>query len=309
MGVKNRMRPSRIWSAAVTFALVALASLSASGAEPTARLPPGFKLEEPCTDPALTKIVLVAGSNFFKPGQHEYIGGCAALMDLLRQTPGVFPVLALDWPKKAETFAGAKAVVFFFDGGDKHAWLDSGRRAQVQQMADAGVGFAALHQGIDISKELGPTMREWMGAAFEKGFSQRAHWVAEFKTFPDHPICRGVTPFQIDDGWLYKLRFVDGMHGVTPLLRTVSPKAKSADASADAAIISWAFERPGGGRSFVFTGAHLHASLAEQGYRRFLVNGILWSAGTEIPAAGAPVRLDPATLDRYLVPPPDAANR
>jgi hypothetical protein len=229
-------------------------------------------------------------------------------MDLLRQTPGVFPVLALDWPKQPETFAGAKAVVFFFDGGDKHAWLDESRRAQVQQMAAAGVGIVALHQGIDISKELGPTMRDWMGAAFEKGFSQRAHWVAEFKTFPDHPICRGVTPFQIDDGWLYKLRFVDGLQGVTPLLRTMSPKAKSADASGDATIISWAFERPRGGRSFVFTGGHLHASLAEQGYRRFLVNGILWTAGTEIPAAGAPVRLDPAQLDRYLPMAADAAG-
>ncbi|HWC88760.1 MAG TPA: hypothetical protein VG433_03875, partial [Pirellulales bacterium] len=98
------MRLSSIWSAAVTFALVALASLPAGGAAPAARLPAGLTLEEPCTDATLTKIVLVAGSNFFKPGQHEYIGGCAALMDLLRQTPDVFPVLALDWPKQPETF-------------------------------------------------------------------------------------------------------------------------------------------------------------------------------------------------------------
>ena len=63
-------------------------------AEPAARLPAGITLEQTCPDAGLTKVVLIAGSNFFKPGQHEYIGGCSVLMDLLRQTPGVAPVLA-----------------------------------------------------------------------------------------------------------------------------------------------------------------------------------------------------------------------
>jgi hypothetical protein len=225
-------------------------------------------------------------------------------MDLLRQTPGVFPVLALDWPKKAETFDGAKAVVFFFDGGDKHALLKGDRRAQVQKLVDAGVGLVQLHQAADYPKDLGERARAWTGAAWEKGYSQRAHWVDEFKAFPDHPIFRGVKPFKLDDGWLYKLRFVAGKKGVTPLLRTVSPKAKSADKSGDDAIVAWAYERPGGGRSFTVTGAHLHRSLAEEGYRRFLVNGILWAAGVDVPAAGAPVAISADELDRYLAKPP-----
>src|SRR5712691_11109940 len=98
------------------------------------KLPKGIVLEEQPKDVKLTKIVLVAGSNFYKAGEHEYIGGCAVLMDLLRQTPGVFPVLALDWPKKAETLAGARSVVFFFDGGDKHGLLKGERLAQMQKL-------------------------------------------------------------------------------------------------------------------------------------------------------------------------------
>jgi hypothetical protein len=39
----------------------------------------------------------------------------------------------------------------------------------------------------------------------------------------------------------------------------------------------------------------LHASFGEEGYRRFLTNGILWSAKIEIPAAGAPVALTAAS--------------
>jgi hypothetical protein len=261
-------------------------------------LPKGIALEEQPKDPALKKIVLIAGSNKFKAGEHEYVAGCAVLMDLLRQTPGVFPVLALDWPKNPETFVNAKSVVFFFDGGDKHGILKDDRLAQVQKLADAGVGLVHFHQTIDYPKDLGDRVRGWAGGAWEKGPGQRAHWVAEFKSFPDHPIFRGVASFKIDDGWLFKTRFVAGMKGIAPLLSTQSPKAKADEPPADS-IVAWAYERPGG-RAFTFTGCHLHRSLQEEGYRRFLVNGILWSAGLDIPSTGVPVTIDAAGIDRYL---------
>lgn len=280
-------------------AVVFLLPFLAQSAEPALKLPPGVQVEEQPTDPAAVKIVLIAGSNAFKPGEHEYVGGCAALMDLLRQTPGVFPVLALDWPKKPETLANARAVVFFFDGGDKHGLLTGNRFAEMQKLAENGVGIVQFHQAADYPKDLGDRARGLAGAAWEKGYSQRAHWISEFKTFPDHPICRGVKPFKIDDGWLFKLRFVPEMKGVTPLLRTVSPKAPAGGEQSDDAIVGWAYERSRG-RSFSFTGCHLHVSLAEEGYRQLLVNGILWSAGVDVPKSGAPVALDVEKLNQYL---------
>jgi len=290
------MLPIRLLLLTLTGFLLSPYPSSLRSAQPVPKVP----VEEQPKDTKLAKIVLIAGSNAFKPGEHEYVAGCAVLMDLLRQTPGVFPVLALDWPKKPETFPGAKAVVFFFDGGDKHALLKGDRLAQVQKLADAGVGLVHFHQAIDYPKDLGERARGWAGAAWEKGFSQRAHWVADFNTFPEHPVCRGVTPFKIDDGWLYKLRFVPEMKHVTPLLRTVSPKAPATPKPGNDAIVSWLYERPGGGRSFTFTGCHLHSSLGVEGYRRFLVNGILWTASVDIPASGAPVALTAADLNKYL---------
>jgi len=283
-----------------------LALLPLAAAEPAPKVP---VVEEQPRDPKQAKIVLVAGTNYFKAGEHDYVGGCAVLADLLRQTPAVFPVLAKDWPKQAETFTNAKAVVFLFDGGDKHALLKEDRLEQVQKLVDAGVGLVQFHQVIDVPKDLGERARRWSGAAWEKGYSQRAHWVAEFKSFPDHPISRGVQPFKIDDGWLTKLRFAPDKKGVTPLLRTVSPKQTGTTEASDEAIVAWAYERAGGGRSFGFTGGHLHQSLAEEGYRRFLVNGILWSAGVDVPAGGAPVKLDPAELPRYLAKQPAAKSK
>lgn len=271
-------------------------------AEPEIKLPPGVVVEAQPTDASQAKIVLIAGSTFFRPGEHEYIANCAVLADLLRQTPGVFPVLAIDWPKQPGTLTGAKAVVLFFDGGDKHGVLKENRLIELQRLIDGGVGLTQFHQTIDYPVAHGERARSWAGGAWEKGFSERAHWIAEFTTFPSHPICSGVAPFKIDDGWLTKLRFVDGMKGITPLLRTVSPKFPSGKEPAAEAIVAWTYERPTRGRTFNFTGGHLHSSFMEEGYRRFLVNGILWSAGIEIPQAGAPVALTSPDLEKYLVP-------
>ena len=91
------------------------------------------------------------------------------------------------------------------------------------------------------------------------------------------------------------------MKGITPLLRTSPPKTVL-KGSED--IVSWAFQRPDGGRSFVFTGCHLQESWGLEAMRRFVTNGILWSAGLEVPAAGAPVALDPAELKLNLDPIP-----
>ena len=65
-------------------------------------------LEVQPTDPSLTKIVLVAGRQSHGKGEHEFFAGCAVLMRLLQQQPGVFPVMARDgWPKNPQTFVGA----------------------------------------------------------------------------------------------------------------------------------------------------------------------------------------------------------
>jgi hypothetical protein len=272
-------------------------------ASPALAADPPIPVEVPPTDPKAAKVVLVAGSNYFKPGEHDYVAGCRVLADLLRQTDRVAPVFALDWPKKPETFAGARAVVFVLDGGDKHPFLTGDRLAEVRKLAEAGTGLVFLHQMIDVPKDHGDRVRDLAGAAWEKGHSQRAHWVATFDKFPDHPVFRGVKPFTTDDGWLYKLRFVDGQKGVTPLLKTVNPKTPIRGEPGAEAVVAWAYERTGGGRSFTFTGTHLHASFKEEGYRRFLTNGVLWAAGVEVPTDGAPVKLDAADLPKYLTAP------
>src|SRR5207237_2569389 len=98
----------------------------------------GVPLEVQPSDPSLTKIVIVAGRQSHGPGEHEFFAGSAILMKLLQQTHGVFPVLARDgWPKDpSKTFAGAKPVVFFMDGGNNHPVIQKNHMKEVHQLMD-----------------------------------------------------------------------------------------------------------------------------------------------------------------------------
>src|SRR4051794_12424364 len=100
------MRRLRAASAPLLAALVALAgaaNVARAGDDPydQSKVP----VEVQPTDPGAVKVVLVAGRPSHGPGEHEFFAGCAVLMKLLRQTPGVFPILARDgWPKDPRTF-------------------------------------------------------------------------------------------------------------------------------------------------------------------------------------------------------------
>ena len=253
-------------------------------------------------DPSATQIVLLAGSFSKGGGEHEYFAGSVLLFNLLKQTPGVFPILATEgWPKNEKILDNAKAIVFYMDGGGKQPILAPGRLERIERLAAKGVGIVHLHQIIDYPKSHTDRLLPLIGGVWVPGAGARGHWDGDFSTSVEHPITRGVAPFKENDGFIYKMKFVDGLKGITPLLRTSPPKTALSDTED---IVAWAYERPDHGRSFVFTGCHLQSSWGLEGMRRFVTNGILWSAGLEIPAAGAPVALDPADLGKHLDPVP-----
>ena len=280
----------------VLFAVVARAELT----DEQRRLP----LEADSTNPALAKIVLLAGSPSNKPGQHEYFAGCAMMMDWLKQTPGVWPVLvAGGWPKNEAVLNGAQAVVVYADGGTKLPFLDSVRWGKMKELMDAGTGLVMLHQAVDVPEERAEDIKNWLGAVWQKDIGCRGHWDMEFSEFPKHPATRNVSAFAAPlDGWLYNLHFAPN---AVPLLSGKVPDSSrtTADAKAHAGraeVIAWTYERPNGGRSFAFTGCDLHRNWLVESQRRFVANGILWSAKVEVPEAGAPVAMSPSALAAYM---------
>lgn len=261
-------------------------------------------LEQDSPDPKLAKIVLLAGSVSNKAGQHEYFAGCAMMMNWLKQTPGVWPVLVADgWPKNEAIFDGAKAVVVYADGGPKLPFLEPARWEKMRVLMAKGTGFVMLHQAVDVPEANAEEIKSWLGGVFQKDIGCRGHWDMEFSEFPKHPINRGVTAFSAPfDGWLFNLHFADG---AVPLVAGQVPdKGRStADAKAHAGraeTIGWAYERANGGRSFAYTGCDLHKNWIAESQRRLVTNGILWSAKVEVPEAGAAVPLTAAELAANL---------
>jgi type 1 glutamine amidotransferase len=259
------------------------------------------------TDPKLTKIVLIAGRPSHGRGEHEFFAGCSVLMKLLQETPGVFPVMVRDgWPKHpADTFANARSVVFFMDGGGGHPLIKDNHMAEIQKLIDNGVGFVNLHYAVEYPQKQGQGILDWLGGFYETGYSTNPHWEAKFESFPEHPITRGVKPFSIRDEWYYNIRFTPTRKGVTPILTATPPDSTRGTPAAKEhpgrpEVLAWAFDRADGGRSFGFTGAHFHRNWGDENFRRLVVNAILWSAKVDVPAGGTPVELNPADLKKNL---------
>jgi hypothetical protein len=248
---------------------------------------------------ARAQVVLVAGRVKVpdRAGHHDYLAGCRLLARLLAQTNGVEPKLVAEgWPTDTGAFEGASSVVFYTAGGGRQPFLQSAERvAQIQALAARGVGLAMLHQAVDYPAPQAPQATRWLGGATVRGVSRRGHWTAHHAEFPAHAVTRGVAAWSARDGWIVDVQFVPERRGVSPLLW-----ARSSREPAD--VVCWAYERPGGGRSFCFSGLDSHSAWSCDGLRQLIVNGVLWSAGVAIPEVGAACVADAETLATGLTP-------
>jgi type 1 glutamine amidotransferase len=262
---------------------------------------------EPPADFKGKRILIVAGGRSHGPGDHEFFAGSAILMNLVKQTPGVWPIMARDgWPKNEKLFDTADCVVMYMDGGGGHPAINKPERmALIQKQLDRGCGWVNIHYAVEYPAKVGPTVSSWLGGYYETGFSINPHWDAEVRSLPKHPITTGVKPFTLRDEWYYNMRWIEDMKGVTPILQALPPDNTRGTPAAKARMgmietMAWAFERKDGGRSFGFTGGHFHRNWADEDYRRLVVNAILWCAKVDIPDGGAKVLFDDADLNRNL---------
>jgi type 1 glutamine amidotransferase len=97
-----------------------------------------------------------------------------------------------------------------------------------------------------------------------------------------HPILRGVKPWTYRDEIFCRFFLPDDARR-TDLLRA-APKEDKAKIGPQ--IAAFAYRRDDGGRGFVFGGLDFRDNLAQDNYRRFLLNGIAWAAGIEVPRHG-----------------------
>ncbi|MEZ5431476.1 MAG: ThuA domain-containing protein [Verrucomicrobiales bacterium] len=273
------------------------------------------------------KLVLIAGKPSHPPLMHEFRAGTTVLEQCLQGVPGlVVERHEMGWVKNESTFADADAVVIYADGGAGHPAVQGDHLETLRKLVARGVGFGCMHYGVEVvPSQAGTEFKSWIGGFYENSYSCNPMWEPTFASFPQHPITRGVKPFQIKDEWYINMRFrpafedgtkaaQDAGTSFVPILVAtppdatrdgpyVYPKGPYPHIQAEkglAEAMMWAVERPDGGRGFGFTGGHFHLNWGNDDFRKLMLNALLWVAKVEVPAEGVPSSVTEADLKRNL---------
>jgi len=247
------------------------------------------------------RVLLIAGPPSHSPGWHEYNAGMLLIQKCLAGTPGLKVEVSLNgWPVSPDAFNDLSAVLVFCDGGPT-GLLQGERLKQLEAALGRGAGLGLLHYAVEPAPADEAEYLRWAGGCFEINRSVNPIWDADFARLPDHPILRGVQPFALRDEWYYNLRFAPGMKGVSPLLVAVppltslerpdgphegNPAVRGVVAKGEPQCLSWAYDRPDGGRSFGFAGLHYHSDWGNENVRKLILNAVLWLAKMPVPEEG-----------------------
>jgi type 1 glutamine amidotransferase len=249
------------------------------------------------------KIVLIPGNDSHGIGEHEHLGGCRLLAKLFNESvEGVNAIVTEQgWPKDTALLNDADAIVMYSDGGASHMVIP--HMEHIDRLMDKGVGLVNLHYAVEIPKGRGAEyFLKWIGGYFETDWSVNPFWTARFDSLPHHPITNGVKPFEVRDEWYYHMRFVENNDNLISILKKLPPDSsltrpdgphennqfvrEAVLVRKEAQTVAWAFTRPGGGRGFGFTGAHVHMNWRNDDYRKLVMNAILWAAKIDVPENG-----------------------
>ena len=268
------------------------------------------------------KIVFIAGTQSHGYGYHEHNAGCLLLAKYLNENmPNVYATVYKNgWPKDPTALDNADEVAVYCDGGGGHVVM--GHLEEMNALAKKGAGITMLHYAVEVPKgKPGNDMLDWIGGYFETYWSVNPTWEAKFTELPKHPITRGVTPFSIRDEWYYHMRFRKNMENVTTILTAIPPDstrrqgndAHGANQYVRARMgmpehVAWAYERPGGGRGLGFTGGHYQINWANNDFRKIVLNGLVWTAGLEVPDDGVPSKTPTTEQLRANMDEPDPGS-
>ena len=259
--------------------------------------------------------VLIAGKPSHELGAHEHNAGVQLFAKALAQgAPDLVVKVHLneDWPS-IEELEQADSILLYADAGGKVLEKDDRMRDLGRQM-ERGVGFIVLHWGLDF-REMPEEALAWLGGFKDPGWSVNPVWHAEYRSLPEHPVTRGVKPFDTVDEWYFHMRFSDGGGKLVPILTDLPTVEEAGRGCCDFGLnddvvadieagkpqaTAWAFERAGGGRAFGFGGGHFHLGWGQDDQRKLLLNAILWTAGVEVPEHGVESSLTAADLQANL---------
>lgn len=244
--------------------------------------------------------LIVVGPSNHPPNTHEPARG-AKLMKHCLETLDGGPRLQADivdrWPDDAESLRQYSTVVLIGDQfpGERLEHSDRVMKDLARMMA-RGCGIVCIHYATGLGKnDVGPDgdhpLLHWTGGYFATRCDHhqsvaRIYRAAKIEPAnPEHPIARGWSAFEVHDEPYIKNyfgphedRMVDGAFAVaTSQLPPGKPQRE---------VVAWGIEREDGGRGFGVTLPHFYRSWKLEPLRKFILNGIVWTAHLEVPENG-----------------------
>lgn len=253
-------------------------------------------------------IVFLAGpKEHGTPGRHEYEKDLRELAWSLEQATNIkgikTVVLVGKPPRDLSIFQDAAAIVIDGNGGwlrketgmlfpqdqdtdgrsydpETTAWLKS----LDQLIKDKHIGLAVFHYTMWIDNWAGKRyLLDWLGGLWIPYSSHNPVDTWSVAPLPvRHPILNGIQPWSYRDE-MYSRYFLFHDPRRTELLQATPADPKNGGPDP----VAWAYDRADGGRSFVWGGSDFHDNMhSVTDYRRFLLNGIAWIAGVDLPKEG-----------------------
>jgi Trehalose utilisation. len=259
----------------------------------------------PAAPDALKEIVFLSGPvDHGRPGSgsHDYVRDLKLLQNCLENSPNV-KIKTKFFEGKAPAvseFQDAAAIVVLSssdrDAKETHplfppdpttdhqrynaettAYLKS-----VDALTRKGMGVVVLHYAVWAENWAARSFyMQWLGGLWVQIPSKNPmdEWSMTLMN-ESHPILRGVKPWKFSEE-IFCNFFLPRDPRRTDLLLATPAKSPVGPQ-----VAAFAFQREDGHRGLTFGGVHFHKNLGMDDHRRFLLNGIVWAAGMEVPAGG-----------------------
>ena len=225
------------------------------------------------------------GPDGHPPTTHEYMDGLKVLYGVLKPVQNLqITTIKADgkWENGPELIDRADGIVMFVSEGAKWVSLDEWRLAAFQRAAKRKAGLVVLHWGMGCkdAKHIDDFLALFGGC---HGGPDRKYTIVETDVTPEkkHPIAAGIDSFRAKDEFYHDLKFVEPNGSVQPVVTVEIEGTRH--------TVAWSWDRPGGGRSFGFSGLHFHENWKKTEYRRLVAHAVLWTNGVPVPEKGFPV--------------------
>lgn len=247
-----------------------------------------FAAATTCRADTKVKVLLIGKKPDHPFGTHMYLHTCKMLAKCLGLHEGVEAVVSDGWPRDAAALEGVSTIVVYTTPAAE-LLLDAPHRDEYTALMKRGVGLVTIHWASSVRKDnfdrLGPTWLSCLGGTWVSNVGLHTGKSPLKQSSPGHPVHRGWEEYELHDEYYLNPTITDE---ATPLLQvTVRDKP---------VVVGWAYERPGGGRSFGTTLGHYYRNFQREPFRRMIVNAILWTARAEVPQGGAQVNLSEKEL-------------